>query len=258
MSGMKNIRYSIYKILKRLMDILFAFIGLVFFSPLLLMAIFLVWVQDFNSPFYVADRVGRNHELFKMVKIRSMVKNADKAGIDSTSSEDSRITQIGKFIRRFKLDEITQLWNVLVGTMTLVGPRPNVKRETDLYTKIEKELLTVKPGITDFASIVFADEGEILSKHDDPDIAYNQLIRPSKSKLGLFYIGLNKISIDFLLIFLTVGALLSRRKTLDLVSRLLKFLKADSELIEVASRKSPLIPSPPPGSPRIIQSRDVG
>ena len=255
---MKFLRFSIYKILKRFIDIALALFGLLFFSPLLFIAIFLVWAQDFNSPFYVADRVGRNHKLFKMVKIRSMVKNADKAGIDSTSSEDMRITKVGKFIRRFKLDEITQLWNVLIGSMTLVGPRPNVKRETDLYTKIEMKLLTVKPGITDFASIVFADEGEILSKHDDPDIAYNQLIRPSKSKLGLFYIGLNKISIDFFLIFLTVSALLSRRRALNLVSKLLKYLKADSELIEVASRKSPLIPSPPPGSTQIIQSRDIG
>jgi lipopolysaccharide/colanic/teichoic acid biosynthesis glycosyltransferase len=255
---MKHLSFIFYKILKRLIDILLAFIGLVFFSPLLLIAIFLVWIQDFNSPFYVADRVGRNHELFKMVKIRSMVKNADEAGIDSTSSEDMRITKVGKFIRRFKLDEITQLWNVLIGTMTLVGPRPNVKRETDLYTKTEKELLTLKPGITDFASIVFADEGEILSNYENPDIAYNQLIRPSKSKLGLFYIGLDKTSVDLLLILLTIGAIVSRRKTLKLVSGLLKYLKADLELIEIASRKKPLIPSPPPGSTQIIQSRDIG
>jgi lipopolysaccharide/colanic/teichoic acid biosynthesis glycosyltransferase len=107
-----------------------------------------------------------------------------------------RITPVGQFIRGYKLDELTQLWNVLKGEMSLVGPRPNVKRETDLYTKVEKDLLTVKPGITDFASIVFSDEGEILSGQSDPDVSYNQLIRPGKSRLGLFYIKVRSIKTD--------------------------------------------------------------
>ena len=123
-----------------------------------------------------------------MVKIRSMIINADKTGVDSTSSDDMRITSVGKVIRKLKLDELSQLWNVLIGDMSLVGPRPNVKSETDLYTKIEKNLLNVKPGITDFSSIVFSDEGDILSGSDDPDLLYNQLIRPWKSRLSLFYI----------------------------------------------------------------------
>ena len=123
-----------------------------------------------------------------MIKLRSMIVNAEKSKVDSTSSNDPRITKIGKIIRKLKLDELSQLFNVFIGEMSLVGPRPNVKRETDLYTEVEKNLLRVKPGITDFASIIFSDESEILKNVDDPNISYNQLIRPWKSRLGLFYI----------------------------------------------------------------------
>ena len=118
-------------------------------------------------PFYIADRVGKDHNLFSMVKLRSMVINADSSGVDSTSSEDLRITPVGAFIRRYKLDELTQLWNVLCGSMSLVGPRPNVLRETELYSEEEKKLLEVRPGITDFSSIIFSDEGEILANESD-------------------------------------------------------------------------------------------
>jgi len=137
------------------MDMLVSFLGLLFLSPVLAVVTYLIWKQDHHSPFYVAPRVGKNGRLFNMVKLRSMIAGADKTGVDSTSADDSRITSIGHFIRRFKLDEFTQLWDVLKGDMSLVGPRPNVKRETDLYTDVEKGLLDVKPGITDFSSIVF-------------------------------------------------------------------------------------------------------
>ena len=146
---------------------------------------YLVYRQDKESPFYMAPRVGRNNTIFKMAKLRSMVSNADKSGVDSTSANDSRITPIGHKIRKYKLDELTQLWNVFIGDMSLVGPRPNVQRDVDLYTKDEKNLLNVRPGITDFSSIVFSDEGDILKDKKDPDLSYNQLIRPWKSRLGL-------------------------------------------------------------------------
>ena len=123
-----------------------------------------------------------------MIKIRSMKVNADLSGVDSTANDDSRITLVGKIIRKFKIDELAQLINVFLGQMSFVGPRPNVERETSLYTTEEKKLLNLKPGITDISSIVFSDEGDILEGRDDPDITYNQLIRPGKSKLGIFYI----------------------------------------------------------------------
>jgi lipopolysaccharide/colanic/teichoic acid biosynthesis glycosyltransferase len=242
---------------KRVFDVCVSLLGLLAASPILLPAIFLVWSQDRASPFYIANRVGKEGREFRMVKLRSMVSGADRTGVDSTSAGDSRITPIGHFIRRFKLDELTQLWNVLLGEMSMVGPRPNVKRETDLYTDVERRLLHQKPGITDFASIVFSDEGDILSKHSDPDIAYNQLIRPGKALLGLFYVERQSLSVDVRLCWLTAVAILSRARALRGVCGLLASLGASAELLAVARRDQPLVPTPPPGQDHLVTSRDT-
>lgn len=242
--------------MKRTVDFVFSLLGLVLCSPILLPVIFLVWIQDWHSPFYIAPRVGKNGKLFKMVKLRSMVINADKSGVDSTSSNDRRITGVGRFIRRYKLDELSQLWNVLIGDMSLVGPRPNVKRETDLYTEEEKKLLAVKPGITDISSIVFSDEGDILKDQPDPDIAYNQLIRPGKSMLGIFYIEHRSFLLDLKLIYITVIAVLSKENALRQVTGILKVLQADAKLIQIAKRDQPLVPTPPPGAMNIVTNRE--
>lgn len=242
--------------MKRLLDILISFSALLLFSPLLLTVMFLVWRQDRHSPFYVAPRVGLNQKDFNMVKLRSMIIDADKTGVDSTGSSDQRITPIGKFIRKYKLDELTQLWNVLIGDMSLVGPRPNVRRETDLYTEIEKDLLKVKPGITDFASIVFSDEGDILEDKEDPDLAYNQLIRPWKSRLGLIYIENENFFLDIKIIFYTVISILKRDTSIAWVVSRLAYYDSDPQLIEVSRRNNVLYPFPPPGSDVIVGSRD--
>lgn len=243
--------------MKRLLDITVALAGLLLASPVLLPVMFLVWWQDRHSPFYIAPRVGLDGRTFRMVKLRSMRINADKSGVDSTSAADSRITPVGHFIRRYKLDEITQLWNVLCGDMSLVGPRPNVERETRLYTAAEKLLLSVRPGITDYASIVFADEGEILAGHPDPDLGYNQLIRPWKSRLGLFYIDHSAILLDLKLVGLTALAILSRKRALGAVAADLQARGAPAELVEIAGRWSRLVPHPPPGATEVVQSRDA-
>jgi lipopolysaccharide/colanic/teichoic acid biosynthesis glycosyltransferase len=190
-----------------------------------------------------------------MVKLRSMIIDADKTGVDSTGSQDRRITPMGRFIRRYKLDEVPQLWNVLLGDMSLVGPRPNVKRETDLYTAIERRLLLVRPGVTDFASIVFSDEGDILKDQADPDVAYNQLIRPGKSLLGAFYVEHRSLWLDIRLCVLTLLAIFSRQAALQRVQDLLRQLGAPPELVEMAGRGSPLVPMPPPGSDEVVRSR---
>ena len=195
--------------MKRLFDILASLLGLIVLSPVLLVFMYLVYRQDKHSPFYVASRVGKDGLMFKMLKLRSMSVNADKSGVDSTSVDDIRITPIGHKIRKYKLDEFTQLWNVLIGDMSLVGPRPNVASDTNLYTDIERGLLAVRPGITDFSSIVFSDEGEILEGKDNPDLAYNQLIRPWKSRLGLAYIENQSFLLDLQLIFYTIVAIIS-------------------------------------------------
>ncbi|MGI9044906.1 MAG: sugar transferase, partial [Gemmatimonadaceae bacterium] len=134
--------------MKRALDISVASVGFVLLLPLLCVLSLTIWLQDYHSPFYIAPRTGRGEKSFRMVKFRSMVVRADRTGVDSTAGDDPRITSLGRFIRRFKLDEIPQLWNVLLGQMSLVGPRPNVERETILYTADEKRLLSVRPGIT--------------------------------------------------------------------------------------------------------------
>jgi lipopolysaccharide/colanic/teichoic acid biosynthesis glycosyltransferase len=242
--------------MKRLFDIIGSSFGLIVASPVLCPVMFLVWKQDKHSPFYVAPRVGKDGKPFKMVKLRSMVINADKSGVDSTSANDQRITKVGHFIRRYKLDELTQLWNVLIGDMSLVGPRPNVQRETDLYTPLERKLLEVKPGITDFASIVFSDEGDILKDVADPDISYNQLIRPGKGYLGLFYIDNKSIWLDIRLCFYTVIAILSKEKALKGITSILQSLDANDELLVIAQRAESLRPMPPPGGSKVVTSRD--
>ena len=130
---------------KRLFDIFFSFFGLLIFSPILLISIIFIWLEDKKSPFYLAKRVGHKGRIFKMIKLRSMVVNAEKTGVDSTSVNDRRITKTGRYIRKFKLDELSQLYNVLLGEMSFVGPRPNVINETKLYTKLEKNLLLAQP-----------------------------------------------------------------------------------------------------------------
>ena len=242
--------------MKRTLDIAVALAGLVVLLPLLVVLSIAIYLQDYHSPFYIANRVGRGEKTFRMVKFRSMVVRADTSGVDSTAGNDPRITSLGRFIRRFKLDEIPQLWNVLRGEMSLVGPRPNVERETALYTSDEKQLLTVRPGITDLASIVFADEGEILEGSDDPDLRYNQVIRPWKSRLGLLYVRAHpSVARDLRVIQLTVVGAMNRADALVAVHAIASRLGATPELLEIVKRERPLPAGPPPGATQIVRSR---
>ena len=241
--------------IKRLFDILISFFGLLIVSPILLPVMFLIYKTDKKTPFYIALRSGKNGTLYKMVKLRSMVSGADKSGVVSTSDNDMRITSIGHKIRKYKFDELTQLWNVLIGDMSLVGPRPNVKDETDLYTNVEKGLLSVKPGITDFSSIVFSDEGNILKEKNNPDLAYNQLIRPWKSRLGLIYIKNQSFLLDIKLIIYTLVAIISRRRALKWVENQLILMKANTNVINISTREVKLYPFPPPGMDKVITGR---
>lgn len=241
--------------MKRIFDFVAALSGLILLSPVLLLFMFLIWRQDGHSPFYIAPRVGKNNKMFKMFKLRSMVKNADKSGVDSTAANDMRITKVGHMVRRYKLDELTQLINVVKGDMSLVGPRPNVKADTDLYTEEEQGLLSVRPGITDFSSIVFSDEGDILAGKDDPDLTYNQIIRPWKSRLGLFYVEHGNFLLDIRLILLTVLAIVNKREAVNKLADILESLGADKQLCQVSRREEELYPFPPPGATEIVTSR---
>ena len=244
--------------MKRAFDIIAASVGLIVLSPVLVVISVAIWLQDFHSPLYIATRVGRNNRPFRLMKFRSMVIRADRSGVDSTAGDDPRITRIGKFIRRTKLDEVPQLLNVLAGEMSLVGPRPNVERETALYTSDERRLLSVRPGITDLASIVFADEGEILRVSDDPDIRYNQLIRPWKSRLALLYVdGSRSVALDGRILWLTIRSAIERDAALVGVAAVVRQLGGDESLARVALRRDPLRAAPPPGSNTIVQTRQV-
>ena len=241
--------------MKRSVDIAFSLIGLTLLSPLLVLTALAIFFEDFANPFYVSKRVGKNGSTFPLFKFRSMIPNADRSKVDSTAIDDPRITATGRIIRACKLDELPQLWNVLLGHMSIVGPRPNVQREVDLYSEPELELLTVKPGVSDFSSIVFADLAEILSGSNDPDIDYNQLVRPWKSRLGVFYIRNHSLKLDLKIISLTALALISRKAALRKVSDLLKDLQADQKLCDIALRDQPLEPHPPLGHEQIVTSR---
>jgi lipopolysaccharide/colanic/teichoic acid biosynthesis glycosyltransferase len=243
---------------KRALDIIVSAAALVILSPVLFIFALLVWLQDYRSPFFIASRTGKGDRTYRMVKFRSMSVGADRNKVDSTAKDDPRITAIGRFMRKGKLDELPQLWNVLKGEMSLVGPRPNVKRETDIYTVEEKRLLSVRPGITDLASIVFSDEADILAGSPDPDIQYNQLIRPGKSRLGLFYVDHSgPVSLDLRIIWLTVRSAFDRGGALTAVSSLVARLGGDPSLAALARRSRSLEPEPPPGATQVVTSRDI-
>lgn len=184
-----------------------------------------------------------------------MIIDADRSGVDSTSSNDSRITYLGHVIRKFKIDELPQLINVIKGEMSFVGPRPQMESNVARWTEAEKKLLSVRPGATDFSSIVFSDEGDILLGKEDLDVAYNQLIRPWKSRLGLIYIKNQSILLDIKLIIYTAISIVSRSKALELVVAELKNINADNTIIQICKREHILTPELPPVSDVILNTK---
>jgi lipopolysaccharide/colanic/teichoic acid biosynthesis glycosyltransferase len=197
--------------MKRLFDICCSAAGLLVFSPFFVMLAIAIKRESEGPVFYRGVRIGRGGKPFRIFKFRSMVADAEKIGGASTSNSDDRVTKTGKFIRRFKLDEFAQLINVFIGDMSLVGPRPEVQKYVDMYTGEEKIILTVRPGITDWASIWNADEGTILARSSDPDKAYEELIRPVKLKLQIRYVKERSFFTDLKLIFYTLYRLVNSR-----------------------------------------------
>lgn len=245
--------------LKRLFDLTFSFGVLVAASPLLLGSMFAVWLQDFHAPFYKAPRVARGGGEFTMMKVRSMVANAAKTGVNSTGAHDRRITAVGRFIRRWKIDELSQFLNVLAGSMSVVGPRPQVRHwGVELYTDAEMQLLAVKPGITDLASIVFSDEGDILADAAHADLVYNRIIRPWKSRLGLFYVDHMSLALDIRIVWLTFLAIVNKQAALDGVQAILRTHGADPMLIDVCRRNAPLPAHAPPGGDAVEDGAKAG
>ena len=188
----------------RFFDFILSLVGLVVLAPIFI--VLTIWIKiDSKGPvFYKQVRVGQNGVDFGLFKFRSMVVDADKKGLITVGGRDPRITRSGYFIRKYKLDELPQLINVLVGDMSLVGPRPEVRKYVDLYTDEQQKVLSVKPGITDYASIEYMDENEILGKSSDPEKTYIEEIMPEKIKYNMKYILNKNISEYFKIIFLTL------------------------------------------------------
>ena len=199
--------------MKRIFDLAMATVGIAVLGPLLIWVAWKIKAEDGGSVFYRGVRVGLHGKPFRIYKFRSMMVDADKIGPSSTASDDARITRIGRWIRMHKLDELPQLMNVLAGDMSFVGPRPEVKKFTDMYTAQEKAILTVRPGITDWASIWNSDEAALLAGADDPDKTYLELIRPEKLRLQLKYVRERSFMVDIRIILLTLLKLckISRR-----------------------------------------------
>ena len=196
-----------YPVAKRLFDMVFSALGLIILSPVLLAIVVAIKRESPGPALYKGTRIGLNGALFKMNKFRTMVINADKIGGSSTPEDDPRITRVGRFLRRYKLDELPQLINVFKGEMSFVGPRPQVKWAVDLYTPAERQILTVRPGITDYASLRFPNEGEILKGSIDPDKDYMEKIHPEKMRLSLEYVRTRSMGLDIKIIFQTLAAI---------------------------------------------------
>ena len=188
----------------RFFDFILSLVGLVVLAPIFI--VLAIWIKiDSTGPvFYKQVRVGQNGIDFGLFKFRSMVVDADKKGLITVGGRDPRITRSGYFIRKYKLDELPQLINVLVGDMSLVGPRPEVRKYVELYTDEQQKVLSVKPGITDYASIEYMDENEILGKSNDPEKTYIEEIMPEKIKYNMKYIQNKNVSEYFKIIFLTL------------------------------------------------------
>lgn len=187
----------------RFFDIIFSIMGLVILSPLFIVLYLLIRLESKGGGFYSQERIGKNGKPFKLYKFRSMRIGSDKKGLITIGEKDNRITKTGFILRKYKLDELPQLWNVFIGDMSLVGPRPEVKKYTDLYTEEQKQVLHVRPGITDWASIKYVDENKILGESKTPDEAYVNLIMPNKIKLNMVYIQNQTLGEYFKIIFTT-------------------------------------------------------
>jgi len=197
---------------KRLFDIIASFLGIVILSPLMVLIACLIKRADGGTIFYKGERRGLYDQPFKMLKFRTMVEGAEMRGASSTSSDDVRITRIGRFLRTWKLDELPQLLNVLRGEMSIVGPRPQVKWAVDLYTVEERKVLTVRPGMTDYASLFFSNEEDLLRGSDNPDQEYMEKIHPRKMQLSLEYIEERNFFLDMKIIMLTLIKILKDRR----------------------------------------------
>ena len=192
-------------ILKRLFDIVLSIFGILFLIPILLVISILIVLDSRGDVFFIQKRVGKNNIDFSLYKFRTMSAGSEKKGLLTVGAKDNRITKIGYYLRKYKLDELPQLFNVLFGDMSLVGPRPEVRKYVDLYTDNQKEILKVRPGITDYASIEYFNENEVLAKSSNPEQTYIDEIMPHKVELNRKYISEIGVFTDCKIIMRTIS-----------------------------------------------------
>lgn len=190
--------------LKRTFDIFCSLIGLLLLMPFFILIGLAIIINNGLPVFYFQTRVGLNNTNFKLFKFRTMYKDADKKGLLTVGGRDPRVTAIGYYLRKYKLDELPQLFNVLFGTMSLVGPRPEVRKYVDLYTPNQQRVLLVKPGITDFASLEYINENDLLAASSNPEETYINEIMPAKLALNLKYIDAQSFAVDVKVILDTI------------------------------------------------------
>lgn len=195
--------------MKRILDILCSFVVLVLLLPVWLVVALLIVLESRGGVFYVQKRVGKDNRDFNLYKFRTMRPDSDSKGLLTVGARDSRITRVGYFLRKYKIDEFPQLLNILKGDMSIVGPRPEVRKYVDLYTPEQMRVLSVRPGLTDYASIRYVNENEVLAASDDPERTYIEEVMPAKLALNLQYIDNQSLKEDFKLIFKTFTAILS-------------------------------------------------
>jgi lipopolysaccharide/colanic/teichoic acid biosynthesis glycosyltransferase len=196
--------------LKRLFDIIFSFVGIVLLSPFFIIISILIILESKGGFFYLQERVGKDNINFKIIKFRTMKPGSDKKGLLTIGDKDNRVTKIGYFLRKYKLDELPQLINILKGDMSFVGPRPEVRKYVDLYNKNQMKVLTVKPGLTDYSSIEYINESEILKISDNPEKTYIEEVMPKKLELNLFYINNQSFKNDIKIILNTIKKIISK------------------------------------------------
>lgn len=196
--------------MKRLFDIFFSFIGLLILLPLFVIVAILIKIDSSGSVFFIQERIGKNFKPFNLYKFRTMIVDASQKGFSITAGGDSRITKIGRFLRKTKIDELPQLINVLKGEMSFVGPRPEMQKYVEIFKEEYKEILKVKPGITDTASLNYRDEESVLKDKENPEEYYINVLLPEKIKLSKEYIKSASLTFDLKLIFLTLFKLFIR------------------------------------------------
>ncbi len=196
------------EMLKRTFDIFSSLIGLIILSPFLFIISLLILITSRGGIFYHQVRVGKNGKDFHLWKFRTMKTDSDKHGLLTVGGRDARITGIGYFLRKYKIDELPQLINVLFGDMSLVGPRPEVRKYVNMYTPEQLHVLDVQPGITDYASIEYSNENDLLAKSSDPEKTYIDEVMPAKLKLNMKYIAEKSFGTDLKIIFRTIGKII--------------------------------------------------